>query len=603
MDADKKRTFNGMDVSPARSAAADAMLSFLGKKASTNMPSAFFTQTMRLLPGHRPPNPIAQRIRSSFSPLRHPPILTNSPSAHKGILVSTPLYKLRGENVNVSTGETFDGFLSETTKSGRKEKSLGLLCQKFLLLYSTLKQSYVSLDIAAKNLGVERRRMYDVVNVLESISIVSKRAKNCYCWHGYEGIQARILEIKNTNENDAPPAGEVVESNDVSDSARRSLIQLHFANRKKSSLGLGLSLPVSPITSTATTHSVAASSGERKEKRKKGKDNSKGGVNQGPSRRLKSLGRLSCRFISLFLNYKPVLSLEEAAKNILKSRCGGGDVTVQLLRTKIRRLYDVANILSSIGMIVKCKITKTDKVSEGGLKPAFKWVGSINEVFNDPQKVSDQLEVLNLVDGIVEDPADAKYRSVDEKEATKVERVVSPVPAASPCGDSDGRVNAGVVVDNNATPDVALSQSSSKTKSVRAVVNDALLSKMRSVSRDIPKQEAARLSRASSASVRAANCGESFRAIWDASADGVGLPPEPYIMLRFQQAQLKEFMRNYCNQWHDCKQNARDRDLKRAACSVTSESNDTASYSNVSKKLKENHDEKSARASDSSNGE
>jgi hypothetical protein len=38
------------------------------------------------------------------------------------------------------------------------------------------------------------------------------------------------------------------------------------------------------------------------------------------------------------------------------------------LKTKIRRLYDIANVLQSIGLIEKCHALNSKK-------PAFKWVG------------------------------------------------------------------------------------------------------------------------------------------------------------------------------------------------------------------------------------
>ena len=42
----------------------------------------------------------------------------------------------------------------------------------------------VLLDEAGITLGVERRRIYDIVNILEAMDIVSRKAKNLYTWHG-----------------------------------------------------------------------------------------------------------------------------------------------------------------------------------------------------------------------------------------------------------------------------------------------------------------------------------------------------------------------------------------------------------------------------------
>lgn len=40
----------------------------------------------------------------------------------------------------------------------------------------------------------------------------------------------------------------------------------------------------------------------------------------------------------------------------------------KLLKTKIRRLYDIANVLQSIGLIHKTQMSNSRK-------PAFKWIG------------------------------------------------------------------------------------------------------------------------------------------------------------------------------------------------------------------------------------
>ena len=44
----------------------------------------------------------------------------------------------------------------------------------------------VNIDFCIKQLKIGRRRIYDIINILESLKIVQKKEKNLYEWNGYE---------------------------------------------------------------------------------------------------------------------------------------------------------------------------------------------------------------------------------------------------------------------------------------------------------------------------------------------------------------------------------------------------------------------------------
>ncbi|XP_011355882.1 transcription factor E2F2 isoform X2 [Pteropus vampyrus] len=80
-----------------------------------------------------------------------------------------------------------DGLPSPQTPKSPGEKtrydtSLGLLTKKFIYLLRESKDGVLDLNWAAEVLDVQKRRIYDITNVLEGIQLIRKKAKNNIQW-------------------------------------------------------------------------------------------------------------------------------------------------------------------------------------------------------------------------------------------------------------------------------------------------------------------------------------------------------------------------------------------------------------------------------------
>ncbi|MCO5557603.1 hypothetical protein L7F22_011169 [Adiantum nelumboides] len=78
-------------------------------------------------------------------------------------------------------------FVQRTLVSScRYDSSLGLLTKKFLTLLKEANDGVLDLNKAADTLHVQKRRIYDITNVLEGVGLIEKKLKNRIRWKGLD---------------------------------------------------------------------------------------------------------------------------------------------------------------------------------------------------------------------------------------------------------------------------------------------------------------------------------------------------------------------------------------------------------------------------------
>nr|ACG37656.1 transcription factor E2F2 [Zea mays] len=111
-----------------------------------------------------------------------------TPPSGKGLKASTKPKATKGQKSGPQTPLGFGSPGNPSTPVGgcRYDSSLGLLTKKFLNLLKGAPGGIVDLNNAAETLEVQKRRIYDITNVLEGIGLIEKKLKNNIRWKGVD---------------------------------------------------------------------------------------------------------------------------------------------------------------------------------------------------------------------------------------------------------------------------------------------------------------------------------------------------------------------------------------------------------------------------------
>ncbi|XP_065370464.1 transcription factor E2f1 [Calliphora vicina] len=131
-----------------------------------------------------------------------PPSSASSTSSSSALMAPNFLYKIGTASSNSHSANNTGSSAKRTPEGNRADTSLGILTKKFVDLLQESPDGVVDLNDASAKLAVQKRRIYDITNVLEGIGILEKKSKNNIQWKCGNSLltSERSNDIKLENE-------------------------------------------------------------------------------------------------------------------------------------------------------------------------------------------------------------------------------------------------------------------------------------------------------------------------------------------------------------------------------------------------------------------
>lgn len=301
--------------------------------------------------------------------------------------------------------------LREADPKTRKDKSLGILCDRFLAMFPLELPPgspviEICLDRVAEQLGIVKRRIYDIINILESLHMASKVAKNRYHWHGC---------------NNLPKTLSLLKSKAIDCGIDEKLQEIQA--KQKGGFRLVSGPTCCCLRDFSHFDSTSVSSGDKSDPR----------LADSFFTDERTLGVMCLKFIMLFLaspqssgkinlDLATRMLVSEAAdpaergvnvechKGASDKPCEAGSKSCKCmlrLKTKVRRLYDIANVLTSLGLV-----SKVETATNSMRKPVFVYTGPIVRMMSGQSK---SLNFKNLFTPSFEDEGVENKVSISHK--------------------------------------------------------------------------------------------------------------------------------------------------------------------------------------------
>lgn len=246
---------NGNDVSPVHQAVATPPKQLIKAKRISVSP-VLANEAIAATSKKRTPNgkaveaslPVSSKSKVAQSPKSRQPSnrsRNNSIDSNYDSLQS-PYSGGLDSGHNLSTSSSGPSSPSSTEANGRKsaryETSLGQLTRKFISLLEKSPNGSINLNEASNILQVQKRRIYDITNVLEGVGLLNKTFKNNiewrgglfeYCTSGKSPLSQESRQAKKQYKNRKPPPlsllfsedSNSMDSNRSYDSSQREQLQ------------------------------------------------------------------------------------------------------------------------------------------------------------------------------------------------------------------------------------------------------------------------------------------------------------------------------------------------------------------------------------------